>query len=120
VPTPVPTALPIPLFPASRVVDPVPFAESRRRLFGDQNLRIGRSGTVHAVALVDWINGLTLPGPACHQGWSGLGAAGDLSPTPGPVTCVKCRRLTGPRDEDQTGELTLFTLPGRPGAPPAS
>jgi hypothetical protein len=100
---------PIPLFPVHRVVDPVRFAASQHRLFAGQNLHIGRSTTVHAVTWAEWINGLTLPGPACHQGWSGLGAAGELLPTRNPVTCVKCRRLVGPLDE--TIELVLFHLP---------
>jgi hypothetical protein len=67
------------LFPVHRVGDPARFADAQHRLFG-QNLRIGRSGTVHATDFRDWINGLTLPSPACHQGWSGLGAAGNCWP----------------------------------------
>lgn len=102
---------PIPLFPVHRVVDPARFAASQHRLFTGQNLHIGRSTTVHAVTWAEWINGLTLPGPACHQGWSGLGAAGELLPSRNPVSCVKCRRLAGePLDIDQA-ELTLFSLP---------
>jgi hypothetical protein len=74
---------PLPLFPPHRV-DPVEFSARQRRLFSDRNLRIGRSSTVHAVIWVDWINGLTLPGPACGQGWSGLGATGELLTTGAP------------------------------------
>lgn len=107
------TAEPIPLFPVHRVVDPARFAASQHRLFVSQHLRIGRSDTIHAVSFRDWINGLTLPSPACHQGWSGLGAAGELLATRNPVSCVKCRRLAGePLDIDQT-ELMLFSLPQR-------
>jgi hypothetical protein len=32
-------------------------------------LHIGRSDIAHQVAWVPWSNDLTLPGPACHQGW---------------------------------------------------
>lgn len=99
------------LFPVHRVVDPARFAAAQHRLFAGQNLRIGRSETVHATDFRDWINGLTLPSPACHQGWSGLGAAGELLATRHPVTCTKCRRLHGVRAPDDD-ELVLFTLPG--------
>jgi hypothetical protein len=106
------TAEPIPLFPVHRV-DPVRFAASQHRIFANQNLRIGRSDTVHAVDFRDWINGLTLPSPACHQGWSGLGAAGELLATRHAVTCAKCRRLVGLAEQDQAGdELVLFTVTG--------
>jgi hypothetical protein len=104
------TAEPIPLFPVHRV-DPVRFAASQHRIFASHNLRIGRSDTVHSVDFRDWINGLTLPSPACHQGWSGLGAAGELLATRHPVTCAKCRRLLGQSlDDDQPNELALFRL----------
>jgi len=39
-------------------------------------LHIGRSDIAHQVAWVLWINGLTLPVPTCHQGWSGPGVRG--------------------------------------------
>jgi hypothetical protein len=47
--------------------------------------------------------------PGCHQGWSGLGAAGKLLATRHPVTCAKCRRLRGSISEDD--DLVLFVLP---------
>jgi hypothetical protein len=101
---------PIPLFPVRRV-DPVRFAASQHPIFAQQNLHIGRSDTVHAVDFRDWINGVALPSPACHQGWSGLGAAGELLATRHPVTCAKCRRLVGPAEPDQAGdELVLFSV----------
>lgn len=103
----------LPLFPVVRQVDPARFAAEQHRLFAGQNLRIGRSAIVHAVDFRDWINSLSLPFPACHQGWSGLGAAGELLPTRHPVTCVKCRRLRGLLDEDQAEALVLFNLPGK-------
>lgn len=102
------SAEPIPLFPVQRHVDPARFAASQHELFGGHQLRIGRSATVHATAWRDWINGHTLPAPACHQGWSGLGAAGELVPTRHAATCRKCRRLRGEHDEDQPA---LFPLP---------
>lgn len=101
----------LPLFPVVRQVDPARFAARQRRLFTGQNLRIGRSSIVHAVDFREWINGLTLPFPACHQGWSGLGAAGELLATRHRVTCAKCRRLRGMLDADPAGTLVLFSLP---------
>jgi hypothetical protein len=87
----------------------------RDPLFSDRNLRIGRSSTVHAVIWVDWINGLTLPGPACGQGWSGLGATGELLTTGLPATCARCRRLTRDSSDDSptARELALFPLSHR-------
>lgn len=73
---------------------------------------------MHAANFRDWINGLTLPSPACHQGWSGLGAAGKLLATRHPVTCAKCPLLVGPAEPDQANdELVLFSVTGlRPAA----
>ncbi|HVV08441.1 hypothetical protein [Amycolatopsis sp.] len=101
---------PIALFPVPEL-DPAAFAAAQHEVFRGRKLRIGRSGTVHAVGETEWINGLTLPAPACHQGWSGLGAAGDLVPTDHEATCRKCRRLRGlPSLEEASGQGTLFTL----------
>jgi hypothetical protein len=100
---------PIPLFEAQQV-DPARFAAAQRRVFEGHNLHIGRSDTVHALIWADWINGLALPSPACHQGWSGLGAAGELRATRSPITCAKCRKLVGPDPLDPAA-LTLFPLP---------
>ncbi|OXM61360.1 hypothetical protein [Amycolatopsis vastitatis] len=57
------------------------FAAAQHRLFTGMRLHIGRSDIAHQVAWVPWINSLTLPAPACHQGWSGLGAGGEITPT---------------------------------------
>lgn len=95
---------------AVQQVDPARFAAGQHRAFDGHNLHIGRSDTVHALAWAEWINGLTLPSPACHQGWSGLGASGELRATRTPITCAKCRRLVGP-DLDGPAALTLFPLP---------
>ena len=51
---------------------------------------------MHAVAFRSWLGDLTLPVPACHQGWSGFAAAGDLLATSDPVTCRKCALRAGP------------------------
>ncbi|TWE11173.1 hypothetical protein [Prauserella muralis] len=102
------SAEPIPLFPVNRV-DPPRFAAAQHRLFAGMNLRIGTSATVHGVTWRDWINGLTLPAPACRQGWSGLGAAGELLPTTHWVTCRKCQRILGPDGPDQD-QAPLFEL----------
>ncbi|WAL66724.1 hypothetical protein ORV05_02600 [Amycolatopsis cynarae] len=102
------TAQPLPLFPAHQT-DPVRFAGTQHELFTGMNLRIGRSDTVHGVAWRPWINELTLPTPSCHQGWSGLGAAGELVATAAPVTCRKCRRILGLDPGRQ--QIPLFDLP---------
>jgi hypothetical protein len=99
---------PIPLFPAPRV-DPERFAAAQHRLFTGMRLRIGRSGVAHRVAWVPWLDELTLPAPACHQGWSGLGAAGEITPVDLPVTCRKCLRLGG--EPEDSAQHTLFALP---------
>ncbi|RZQ61870.1 hypothetical protein EWH70_22285 [Amycolatopsis suaedae] len=99
----------MPLFEVNRV-DPSRFAAEQHRLFTGQRLRIGRSGTVHEVTWVDWINGLTLPAPACHQGWSGLGASGEITPTTHASTCLKCRRLRGLPPSDDADQPALFPL----------
>jgi hypothetical protein len=82
---------PIPLFPVTRV-DPVQFAAAQHRLFTGMRLHIGRSDIAHQVAWVPWINSVTLPAPACHRGWSGLGAGGEITPTHQRVSCRKCLR----------------------------
>ncbi|WP_328442903.1 hypothetical protein [Amycolatopsis sp. NBC_00438] len=100
---------PIPLFPVPPI-DPARFAAEQHRLFTGMRLHIGRSGVAHRVSWVPWMNSLTLPAPACHQGWSGLGAGGEVTPTHQGVSCRKCLRLGGePEDPDQR---TLFALPG--------
>lgn len=91
-------------------MDPARFAAAQHRLFTGLNLRIGRSPTVHGVAWRDWINGLTLPAPACHQGWSGLGAAGELTATTDRVTCRKCGRIPD-LDDAAANQAVLFELP---------
>lgn len=99
---------PIPLLPGTRV-DPARFADAQHRRFTGMRLRIGRSGIAHRVAWVPWLDELTLPAPACHQGWSGLGAAGEITPADGPVTCRKCLRLGG--EPDDPAQRPLFALP---------
>lgn len=93
----------------------------RGRAFRSLDRLIARQGVQHVLfggalalsaAVQGWINGLTLPSPACRQVWSGLGAAEELVlPTRHPVTCAKCRRLRGLLDENHPEALALFTLP---------
>ena len=99
---------PIPLFPV-QAVDPERFADAQHDQFEGKRLRIGRSDTVHAVTWAEWINGLTLPAPACHQGWSGIGSGGELTSTEHEVTCRKCRRLVGIGSDP--AQRALFPLP---------
>lgn len=90
-------------------VDPERFAASQRALFAGHNLHVGASVVAHAVDWVPWINGLTLPAPACRQGFAGHGAHGELRPTRRPVSCRRCRRLRGLDDVDT--QPALFVLP---------
>ncbi|QYN26301.1 hypothetical protein K1T34_32595 [Amycolatopsis sp. DSM 110486] len=92
--------MPIPRGPT---IDAARFAAAQHTLFSDSNLHVGRSGVVHAVGWVPWLDNLELPSPACHQGYSGTGAHGELLPTRFPVTCMKCRRARGLTyiDDDQ-------------------
>lgn len=80
---------PLELFPRARV-DPAGFARAQLARFSGCQLRIGHSTVVHAVAWRQWLGDLALPVPACHQGWSGFAAAGDLLPSSDPPTCRKC------------------------------
>lgn len=95
-------------------LDPEHFAAAQQRLFTGRNLRIGRSTTVHALAWRDWINGLSLPFPACHQGWSGVGAAGELHPTELTPSCLKCRRIRCLPVDGDAEQPALFVLPAQP------
>jgi hypothetical protein len=86
----------------------LPFAAAQHRLFIGMRLHVGRSDIAHQVAWVPWINSLTLPAPACHQGWCGLGAGGEITPTHLPVSCRKCLRLAG--ESDDPAQQPLFAL----------
>ncbi len=57
--------------------------------FDRKNLRVRRSAVVHAVRMVAWVGGLSLPAPACGQGWSGAGMA-ELHPVVDAVNCHHC------------------------------
>lgn len=95
--------------PASRdrQTDPDTFAAGQRTLFDEMNLHVGKSRVVHRVAWLAWINDLTLPAPACRQGFAGHGCHAELRPTRWPVTCRRCRRMAGERAPD-AGPLPLF------------
>lgn len=92
-------------------VDPAAFAAAQRHVFAGKRLRIGRSSTVHGVAFRPWLNGLTLPAPTCRQGWSGVGASGELVATTAPVSCRKCRRMIGDPGGGQTALFETGTNP---------
>jgi hypothetical protein len=77
---------------------PAGFAAGQREAFCGMNLHVGRSHVVHAVAWVDWIDGLLLPVPACRTGFSGHGVHAELRPSARVVSCLRCRRAAG---EDQ-------------------
>lgn len=64
-------------------------AEGERGRFEGRNLRVRRSAIVHAVRWTPWLASLTLPAPACGQGWSGTGV-GELHPVAEAVTCSNC------------------------------
>ncbi|PPK66317.1 hypothetical protein CLV40_11021 [Actinokineospora auranticolor] len=84
-----------PLFPQAAEQDPLyaalsSVARQEAARFADRNLRVRRSPVVHAVRMVPWVSGLTMPAPACGQGWSGAGA-GELHPVAETVNCGHCR-----------------------------
>ncbi|MCI2421553.1 hypothetical protein MOQ72_29370 [Saccharopolyspora sp. K220] len=59
--------------------------------FRNRNLRQpGPNRRVHAVELRDWIGGLKLPVPACHQPLATLALAGDSEAVTAPVDCARC------------------------------
>lgn len=92
-----------------RLRSPAAFAAGQRDAFCGQNLHVGRSRIVHAVAWVDWMDGLLLPVPACRQGFSGHGVRAELRPTSKTVSCQKCRRTAGhTREPDPCDPLLLF------------
>ena len=64
--------------------------------FRDRNLRQrGRNRVVHAVAYREWIGGLHLPAPACHQPVASFALSGEAYAVAEKVTCAKCRTATG-------------------------
>lgn len=95
--------------PISSGADPARFAAAQQALFAGANLHIGRSEIVHAVADVPWLGELTLPAPACRQGYAGTGTHGELRPTRWRVTCQRCRRLRG-QAEDGAEQPALFEM----------
>lgn len=101
---------PLELFPRARL-DPGRFARGQIEQFTGRRLRIGGSGVVHEVSWRSWLGDLVLPVPACHQGWSGFAAAGDLTPTTHPATCRKCAVRSGSSPAgDGAGQPGLFEL----------
>jgi len=86
-------------------------AAAQRQVFANRRMRIGRSKVSHAVAWQTGADGVPRPVPACHTGWWGTGAGGELMATRWPVTCRRCRRIDG---EDTTApdvlQLELFRL----------
>lgn len=90
------------------VNDPSAYAAAQAKLFCGVNLHVGQSRIVHAVAWVDWINGLVLPAPACRQAFSGHGVHAELRPDAGAVSCRRCLRLAGQRTDSPCDLLRLF------------
>ena len=103
-------AAPLELFPRARV-NPEGFAQEQTEHFTGRRLRIGRSGIAHEVAWRPWLGDLLLPVPACHQGWSGFAASGDLIATDDPATCRKCaHRATQLPLAEPAAQAALFEL----------
>ncbi|WP_337832985.1 hypothetical protein [Pseudonocardia sp. TMWB2A] len=94
-------------------VDPEDFARAQVGQFTGRRLRIGRSGVVHDVGWRAWLGDLLLPVPACHQGWSGVAVAGDLTAVNGPVTCRKCLARHPGDSGIGGGQEALFTVEPR-------
>ncbi len=69
---------------------------------------------MHNVQLVDWIDGLHLPMPACRQPVASPSLVGDLEPTTADTTCRRCleypsaleRALSVDQHPDQLSLLT--------------
>jgi len=87
---------------------PAEFAAWQRDMFCGMNLHVGRSNVVHAVVWAEWIDGLSLPVPSCHQGFSGHGVHAELRATARAVSCLKCRRVPRPAPADPCEPLLLF------------
>lgn len=59
--------------------------------FRNRNLRQPGTGRrVHEVELRDWVGGLKLPAPACHQPLDAFALAGNSEPVTAPVDCARC------------------------------
>jgi len=106
-------AEPVPLFSTAQV-SPQRFAHAQHRLFTGHNLHIGTSNIVHALDWMPWLGTLTLPGPACRQGYAGTGARGELRPTREPVTCLRCHHLHEPDEQSPPEQPALFAVPNSP------
>jgi hypothetical protein len=100
------------LFPQPRV-DPEDFSRAQVGQFTGRRLRIGRSGVVHDVGWRAWLGDLLLPVPACHQGWSGVAVAGDLTAVRDLVTCRKCLARYPEDSVLMGGQEALFTVENR-------
>lgn len=105
-----------------RLTDPTSLAlrglsERECARFRNRNLRQpGRGRRVHRVELRDWLGGLKLPVPACHQPLATLALAGDSAAVTSPVDCARC--LAGNPDPFTPlvaldgGQLPLALEPG--------
>ncbi|RRO14710.1 hypothetical protein EIL87_18355 [Saccharopolyspora rhizosphaerae] len=72
--------------------------------FRNRNLRQpGARRRVHAVELRNWIGGLKLPSPACHQPLDALALAGRSEAVTALVDCAKCLS----RNPDPFAPLTV-------------
>lgn len=91
--------------------DPARFAAAQARLFTGRRLHVGNSPVVHDIDWVPWLDDLTLPAPACHQGFSGTGTHGELRATRHPVTCRRCLRLRDEPEEAPQDQPALFAVP---------
>jgi hypothetical protein len=85
--------------------------------FRNRNLRQpGRRRRVHAVELRDWIGGLKMPVPACHQPIDPTTLAGRSEAVTAPVDCERClasdENPFTPLVALDGGQLTLELQPG--------
>ncbi len=60
-------------------------------VFEGRNMVLRQGGRVHAVASVEWLDGVQGPAPACHVG-SARGPMVDAVPTEAAVNCRTCIR----------------------------
>ncbi|TCO57163.1 hypothetical protein [Actinocrispum wychmicini] len=78
--------------------------------FDDRHGRFAGGGRVHDVALQPWIEGLEVPGPACHTPNGSFDPA-SFRPVDDPVSCRRCLRSGTPdpvHPVDQN-QLPLFS-----------
>lgn len=95
---------------SAQVSTPTRLEKSQRSVFHGRRMRIGTNRVTHHVGWQTGADGVSRPVPACHTGWWGNGATGELRPTRWPATCRRCRRISGEGELVDELQLELFHL----------